>query len=106
MKYSAKAWSPDVIGVKPEDIIPDALILAVTHKAGEVEGDEPAVRVRNFELDDDFTYVPEGKDFNEKEPELAETVIHTAKICTSVERGRIFGQCNGHVAQLRRFARY
>ncbi|OBI18619.1 hypothetical protein A5712_21635 [Mycobacterium sp. E2327] len=90
---SAKAFHLDVQGVEPQDVIPEALILQTSTKAGDVEGDEPAVRVPRVTLDGAPGFVPEGDAIDESDPDDSETVIHTGKIAvlTSVSREQ-YGQ--------------
>uniref|UniRef100_UPI00111C5733 phage major capsid protein n=1 Tax=Mycobacterium avium TaxID=1764 RepID=UPI00111C5733 len=59
-----------------------------TSKAGEVEGDEPAVRVPAVNLDDSTGFVPEGDDINEADPDLSELVILTGKVAVLVRLSR------------------
>lgn len=77
---SAKAWHPDVQGLAPAEIIPDALIIATSSKAGVVEGDEPAVRVPFVNFEGEIGFVPEGADIPEADPDDTEVVIHTGKV--------------------------
>ncbi len=78
---AAKAFDPDVVGLAPQDVIPEALIIATSTRAGAVEGDEPAVRVPFVEIPDgDVGFVPEGDDIDEADPDSSEVVIHTGKV--------------------------
>lgn len=56
---SPKAFALDVLGLAPEQTIPQSVLITCTSKAGEVEGDEPAVRVPAVNLDDSTGFVPE-----------------------------------------------
>ncbi|MCV7346992.1 phage major capsid protein [Mycolicibacterium rhodesiae] len=86
---SPKAWGLDVLGVKPEQVIPEALILQITSKAGFVEGDSPAVRVPAIRIDqDEIGFVPEGQNIEEADPNLAELVLHTGKIAHLIKVSR------------------
>lgn len=86
---SPKAWGLDVLGVKPDQVIPEALILHITSKAGFVEGDSPAVRVPAIRIDpDEIGFVPEGNNIPEADPELAELVLHTGKIAHLIKVSR------------------
>ncbi|MGV0853893.1 phage major capsid protein [Mycolicibacterium elephantis] len=76
---SAKAWSPDVHSFSPADAVPDALILQCSTVAGQIEGDSPVVRVA-FVNDDEASFTAEGAEIDESTPELAEVLVHTAKI--------------------------
>lgn len=86
---SPKAWGLDVLGVKPDQVIPEALILTITSKAGFVEGDSPAVRVPAIRIDpDDIGFVPEGTNIEEADPVLAELVLNTGKIAHLIKVSR------------------
>lgn len=86
---SPKAWGLDVLGVKPDQVIPEALILQITSKAGFVEGDSPAVRVPAIRIDEDeIGFVKEGEDIPEADPNLAELVLHTGKIAHLIKVSR------------------
>lgn len=61
-------------------MIPDALILQVTTVAGEVEGDEPAVRVAYVQADPTAGFVPEGTDIDPADADLAEVIVQTGKV--------------------------
>lgn len=76
---SAKAWSPDLSAVAPEDAVPAALILQTSTVAGSVEGDAPSVRVMHVD-DAAAGFVAEGVAIDEANPDLAECVVHTGKI--------------------------
>lgn len=78
-KIADRAWAPDQSTLDPNDTVPDALILSCATNVGQVEGDEPAVRVAYV---DDATagFVAEGADITEASPDLAEVLIHTGKI--------------------------
>ncbi|MGE9806915.1 phage major capsid protein [Janibacter sp. G1551] len=84
---SAKAWSPDLSTFAPGDVIPDALILQITTKAGAVEGDEPAVRVAYVD-DAAAGFEAEGDDIAEANPSLSEVVVHTGKVAQLVRLSR------------------
>lgn len=81
---SPKAFALDVLGLAPEQTIPQSVLITCTSKAGEVEGDEPAVRVPAVNLDDSTGFVPEGDDINEADPDLSELVILTGKVAVLV----------------------
>lgn len=86
---SPKAWGLDVLGIKPDQVIPEALILGITSKAGFVEGDSPAVRVPAIRIDpDDIGFVPEGANIEEADPDLAELVLMTGKIAHLIKVSR------------------
>lgn len=62
------------------DVVPDALIYTITTVAGNIEGDEPAIRVPYVKTDPTVGFVPEGDPINETAPELDELVIRTGKL--------------------------
>jgi HK97 family phage major capsid protein len=76
---SAQAWRPDQFVFAAADVTPDALILNHSTVRGEIEGDEPSLRVA-FVTDDDAQVTAEGDEIPEGEPGLNEAVVHTAKI--------------------------
>jgi len=77
---SPHAWSPDVTGFLPGDVVPDAIILAASTIAGTVEGDEPAVRIPFVADDGDAGFVAEGAEIPDTDPDLDETVVLTGKV--------------------------
>lgn len=85
---SAKAFHADIVGISPQDVIPEALILTTSSKAGFVEGDEPAVRVPYVDCDGDAAFTPEGTDITEAEPDSTEVVIYTGKIAVLAKISR------------------
>ncbi|MCV7150533.1 phage major capsid protein [Mycolicibacterium pyrenivorans] len=76
---SDAAWRPDVTVFAPGEVLPNALILQTSTVAGQIDGDAPSVRVA-FLDDDDAQFTAEGSEIPEAEPDLAEQLIHTAKI--------------------------
>ena len=77
---SPEAYALDVLGLAPEQTIPNSVLVACTTKAGEVEGDDVFVRVPAINLDDSTGFVPEGDDIPEADPDLSELVIATGEI--------------------------
>lgn len=77
---SAKAWSPDVIATIPLDVVADALVLTAATVVGQIEGDEPAIRVPWVDDDGTAGFVPEGEEIPESNGTLTETVITTGKV--------------------------
>lgn len=71
----------------PGDAVPDALILTAATVAGEVKGDEPALRVP-WVNDESASFVAEGAEIDEADPELAETVVRTGKIAQLIRLSR------------------
>ena len=84
---SAKAWSPDVHSFAPTDVIPDALVLQTSLVSGNIEGDEPVLRVAYVD-DDDAGFVAEGAEIPEGDPELAEVTVATGKVAQLVRVSR------------------
>ena len=82
------AWAPDVQGIAPSDVIPEALVIETSSRAGLVEGDEPAVRVPFVDFDDDAGFVPEGDQITEADPDSTEVVIHTGKVAVLAKISR------------------
>ncbi len=78
----------DVKGVAPKDVIPEALILETSTKAGHVDGDAPAVRVPFVSLDGAAAFIPEGDGIPETDPDDTEVVIHTGKIASLIAVSR------------------
>lgn len=96
---SAIAWSPDVATFKPEDVIPDALILQTSTESGVVDGDAPAVRVA-YVVDAAAGFVAEGATITESDPTLAECVVHTGKVSQLVKVSREQWRTAGSAAML------
>ncbi len=82
-----KAWAPDIQAFAPDQVIPDALVLNTTTVSGEVNGDEPAVRVAYV---DDATaqFSAEAATIPEAEPGLSEVLVHTAKVTQLIRISR------------------
>jgi len=81
---SPEAFALDVLGVAPEQAIPLSVLVTATTKAGDVEGDDVYVRVPLVNLDGDVSFVPEGNDIPEADPDLSELVITTGKVAALV----------------------
>lgn len=77
--YSAGAHRPDLYTYAPGDTVPNAAILQATTVSGEIDGDAPSVRVA-YVNDDDAQFTAEGAEIPEADPQLAEVLVHTAKI--------------------------
>lgn len=80
---SETGWSPDLYTYPALDVIPDALVLTTSTVTGEIEGDEPAVRVPYID-DDTAGFFAEGADIDESDPDLNEVLVHTGKIAQLV----------------------
>lgn len=72
-------WRPDTTTYSAGDAVPDALILANSTIAGEVDGDAPAVRVA-YVVDAPAGFVPEGADITPADPSTPELLIYTGRI--------------------------
>jgi HK97 family phage major capsid protein len=96
---SDKAWAPDGYSFAPEDIIPDALVIATSTKSGVIEGDSPVVRVAYVD-DAAASFVAEGAQIPEAQPDLAEVLIATGKVSQLVRLSREQWQQPNTAAQL------
>ncbi|MGK2881304.1 MAG: phage major capsid protein [Mycobacterium sp.] len=76
---SAFPWRPDVTAFAAADVVPEALILSTATVAGQVEGDQPSLRVAYVD-DASAEFVAESDEIPESDPSLAEVVVHTGKI--------------------------
>lgn len=84
---SDAAWRPDHFSFAPTDVIPDSLQLQTSTAAGNIEGDEPSVRVA-FITDDTAKFVAEADPIDEAQPSLSEALIHTSKVSMLVRVSR------------------
>ncbi|PND54344.1 phage major capsid protein [Mycobacterium sp. ENV421] len=84
---SDAAWRPDQFAFSAADVIPDALIIQCSTKAGVIEGDQPVVRVAYID-DADAEFVAEGSEIPESEPDLAEVLVATGKVSQLVRLSR------------------
>ncbi|RUP04757.1 MAG: phage major capsid protein [Mycobacterium sp.] len=82
------AWGLDVLGLQPLDVIPDALIMTCSTRAGTVEGDAPAVKIPLIRLDDDVHPVREGAEIPEANPDRDEATVITNKVAVLVKTSR------------------
>lgn len=102
---SATAWSPDLSVFAPEEVVPEALILQTSSVVGEIEGDEPAVRVAYV---DDATaqFTAEADVIPESDPTLDERLVYTGKITqlvrVSAEQYRQANTSNALATSVRR----
>ena len=85
---TAAAWSPDVYSFAPADVVPEALILKTSTVSGNIEGDNPAVRVAYVIDDESAAYVAEGSAITDSGPTLSETVVHVKKLARLVSLSR------------------
>lgn len=76
------AWGPDVIAYRAADVVPEALILQTSTVVGNIEGDNPAVRVPWVDPDDTVGFVDEGTPIPENASTYNEVVLRTGKIAT------------------------
>ncbi|OBG25521.1 phage major capsid protein [Mycobacterium sp. E3198] len=84
---SAAAWRPDYYTFSPADVIPEALIIECSTYAGQVEGDQPVVRV-GYVDDATADFVAEAAEIPEAEPDLAEVLVATGKVSQLVRLSR------------------
>jgi HK97 family phage major capsid protein len=84
---SAGGWAPSVQGFVPTEVVPTALLIQATTKAGQIEGDGPTVVVP-WVRDDTASWVPEGATIPDAPNNLAETVIKTGKVATLLRVSR------------------
>ena len=102
---SARAWAPDVSTFTPGDVIPDALVLQTSMVLGNIEGDDPAVRVAYVD-DATATFTAEADAIPEADPALSEVLVHTGKVAQLVrlsnEQFRQTGTANALSESVRR----
>ncbi|XTP33130.1 phage major capsid protein [Mycobacterium sp. TJFP1] len=84
---SDAAWRPDQFAFAAADVIPDALIIQCSTKAGVIEGDQPVVRVAWID-DAAAEFVAEGTEIPESEPALSEVLVATGKVSQLVRLSR------------------
>lgn len=84
---SAKAWAADVSTFAASKAVPEALVLTTSTVAGNIEGDEPVVRVAWVD-DDEAQFTAEGAVIPEADPALNETVVATGKVTQLVRLSR------------------
>lgn len=77
---SPKAWAPDQTAFVPGDVVPDALILNTATVVGQIEGDEPAIRVPFVADDGVVGFVAEGAEIPDANQEFDEVVVLTGKV--------------------------
>jgi HK97 family phage major capsid protein len=77
---SPKAWAPDLTAFVPGDVIPDALILSTANVVGQIEGDEPAIRVPYVADDGVVGFVAEGAEIPDANQDFDEVVVLTGKV--------------------------
>ena len=81
---SAGAWSPDQYSFAAGDVVPQALILNTSTVSGEVDGDEPSLRVAYVDDAESAAYYAEGTQIAEDDPVLNEVVVQTKKLARLV----------------------
>lgn len=79
---SPKAWAPDLTAFVPGDVVPDALILQTATVVGQIEGDDPAIRVPFVADDGVVGFVAEGAEIPDADQEFDEVVVLTGKVAT------------------------
>ncbi|OBJ85542.1 hypothetical protein A9W97_19390 [Mycobacterium gordonae] len=77
---SPKAWAPDLTAYVPGDVVPDALILQTATVVGQIEGDEPAIRVPFVADDGVVGFVAEGAEIPDANQQFDEVVVLTGKV--------------------------
>lgn len=77
---TAKAWHPDVTAFVPDTVVGSALLLQVGTHVGNIEGDEPAVRVPWVADDGAAGFVAEGAPIPDTNATFSETIVTTGKI--------------------------
>lgn len=77
---SPKAWAPDQTAFAPGDVVPDALILNTATVVGQIEGDEPAIRVPYVSDDGVVGFVAEGAEIPDADQDFDEVVVLTGKV--------------------------
>jgi HK97 family phage major capsid protein len=77
---SPKAWAPDQTAFVPGDVVPDALILNTANVVGQIEGDEPAIRVPFVADDGVVGFVAEGAEIPDANQSFDEVVVLTGKV--------------------------
>ena len=77
---SPKAWAPDVTAFVPGNVVPDALILNTATVVGQIEGDEPAIRVPFVADDGVVGFVAEGAEIPDADQDFDEVVVLTGKV--------------------------
>lgn len=79
---TAKAWHPDQVAYLPEDVVPEALILLASTVAGQIDGDEPSVRVPYVGDDGTATFVDESNPIGDAGQHFDEVVVSTHKLAS------------------------
>ena len=74
------AWRPDVTEYVAGDVMPDALILQCAQVVGQIEGDQPAVRVPFVGDDGTVGFVAEGAEIPDANQGFSEVVVFTDKV--------------------------
>ncbi|MBF6101442.1 phage major capsid protein [Nocardia cyriacigeorgica] len=92
-------WHPEPVYFAPQEVLPEAAILQASNVAGAVSGDAVSVRVP-FVADDEAGFTAEGSEIPESDPDLAEALVHTAKITQLVRLSREQYSQNGTAEQL------
>lgn len=78
-EQAVESLRPNVYTFLPQDLIPDALIIAATTKVAEVEGDAPVAKAPYIDVGE-AGFMPEGDEIPENELDSFEAVIATGKI--------------------------
>lgn len=84
---SARPWRPDINFFAANEVVGDSLILQTSTVAGEIDGDQPSVRVAYVD-DAAANWAAEGAEIPEAAPGLSEVVVTTGKISQLVRVSR------------------
>lgn len=93
------AWAPSVKTFASTDVIPDALILATSTVAADVEGDSAVVNALYVD-DTAAAFVPEGSKISDTDPAMSSVAVRTGKIATLLKVSRELWQTQGVSGQL------
>ncbi|MGE3657738.1 MAG: hypothetical protein AB7G47_13205 [Mycolicibacterium sp.] len=77
-------WRPDSTYFAANEVVGDALILQTSTVAGNVDGDQPAVRVAYVDDAESAAYYAENAEITEDDPTLNEVVVRTKKLARLV----------------------
>ena len=81
---AAYPWRPDSQFFAANEVVADALIMQTSTIAGNVDGDQPAVRVAFVDDADSADYYAENAEITASDPGLNEVVVRTKKLARLV----------------------
>jgi hypothetical protein len=88
-RNSPRSWRPEVVSsFNASDLVPYSLLPRASTIAGQVEGDQPALRVPYVSADPTAGLPAEGATISDALPVLDEVVVNTKKIAALVRVGR------------------